>query len=429
MKKVFFISLLFGFALVSCNSDPEENIGEQPNQPNQTEESVKNDDQKEEMEELESLILTRAQMNQVSVSNDFAFRLAQATMQGNTSEVLSPLSVAYVVGMLANGVSEKTLGEVTAAMGMDNMTLSEINDYFELMLKDLPRLDLSSELLQSNAIFVNRDYSLLDDYVNTVGKTYSADFTSLDFRLDSSVDYINLWASDHTKGMIDEVVNYLNPAANTKDEAFGKGGKQVPMMHLEAQLKYASNEYCQLLQMPYGNGAFQMTVLLPNEGISTTELMGMMNDKQFNNMLYGLSRCKTDVKIPRFETSCKLGLNDALKKIGLSSLYSPEERYDKMSMEKLVLEKVAQTARIRVDEEGSEAAAVTHWEATSSGKEQEVKNAVFHANRPFIYLISISYARRITASSCLLVITKENKVFGPFRFRNLCIYDNRIKQI
>ena len=59
-----------------------------------------------------------------------------------------------------------------------------------------------------------------------------------------------------------------------------------------------------------------------------------------------------------------------------------------MSMEKLVLEKVAQTARIRVDEEGSEAAAVTHWEATSSGKEQEVKNAVFHANRPFIYLIS-----------------------------------------
>ena len=409
MKKVFFISLLLGFALVSCNSDPEENIGEQPNQPDQTEESVKNDDQKEEMEELESLILTRAQMNQVSVSNDFAFRLAQATMQSNTSEVLSPLSVSYVVGMLANGVSEKTLGEVTAAMGMDNMTLSEINDYFELMLKDLPRLDLSSELLQSNAIFVNRDYSLLDDYVNTVGKTYSADFTSLDFRLDSSVDYINLWASDHTKGMIDEVVNYLNPAAvayglnavyfkgswvdkfdvnNTKDEAFGKGGKQVPMMHLEAQLKYASNEYCQLLQMPYGNGAFQMTVLLPNEGISTTELMGMMNDKQFNNMLYGLSRCKTDVKIPRFETSCKLGLNDALKKIGLSSLYSPEERYDKMSMEKLVLEKVAQTARIRVDEEGSEAAAVTHWEATSSGKEQEVKNAVFHANRPFIYLIS-----------------------------------------
>ena len=144
-----------------------------------------------------------------------------------------------------------------------------------------------------------------------MGKTYSADFTSLDFRLDSSVDYINLWASDHTKGMIDEVVNYLNPAAvayglnavyfkgswvdkfdvnNTKDEAFGKGGKQVPMMHLEAQLKYASNEYCQLLQMPYGNGAFQMTVLLPNEGISTTELMGMMNDKQFNNMFHGKTR-------------------------------------------------------------------------------------------------------------------------------------------
>ena len=63
MKKVFFISLLLGFALVSCNSDPEENIGEQPNQPNQTEESVKNDDQKEEMEELESLILTRAQIH------------------------------------------------------------------------------------------------------------------------------------------------------------------------------------------------------------------------------------------------------------------------------------------------------------------------------------------------------------------------------
>ena len=126
MKKVFFISLLLGFALVSCNSDPEENIGEQPNQPNQTEESVKNDDQKEEMEELESLILTRAQMNQVSVSNDFAFRLAQATMQSNTSEVLSPLSVSYVVGMLANGVSEKTLGEVTAAMGMDNLCESRL---------------------------------------------------------------------------------------------------------------------------------------------------------------------------------------------------------------------------------------------------------------------------------------------------------------
>ena len=406
MKKVLIISLLMGFALVSCNSDPEEIIEEQPNLPSQTEEPVK---EEEKTEELESLILTRAQMDQVSVGNDFAFRLAQATMQSNTSEVLSPLSVAYVIGMLANGVSEKTLGEVVAALGMDNMTLSEINAYFELMLKDLPRLDLSSELLQSNAIFVNRDYSLLDDYVNTVGKTYSADFTSPDFRLDSSVDYINQWASDHTKGMINEVVDYLNPAAvayglnavyfkgswvdkfdvaNTKDDAFGKDGKMVPMMHLETQLEYASNEYCQLIQMPYGNGAFQMTVLLPNEGITTSELMGMLNDKQFSKMLLGIYKCQTDVKIPRFETSCKLGLNDALKNIGMSSLYSLEEHYPKMSMENLALEKMIQTARIKVNEEGSEAAAVTHFSATSSGKEQEMGPAEFHADRPFIYIIS-----------------------------------------
>lgn len=405
-RMVIFITLLMGLVLVSCNSDPEEIIEEQPNQPNQTEEPVKND---EDDEELESLSLTRAQQEQVKVSNDFAFRLALATMQSDKNEMLSPLSVAYVVGMLANGVSDKTFGEVATAMGMGNMTLDEMNEYFELMLRDLPRLDLTSTLLQSNAIFVNQGYSLLEEYTSKVGKAYSADFTSLDFRLDSSCDYINQWASDHTNGMINEIVDFLNPsavayglnavyfkggwvhkfkAADTKDEAFGKQGKLVPMMHLEAYLKYAENDFCKLIEMPYGNGAFQMTVLLPNEGISTTDLMGMLNETQFRKMQLGVSKYLTDVKIPRFETSCKLSLNEALKNIGMSSLWSLEERYPKMSMDKITLEKMVQTARIIVNEEGSEAAAVTHFEATSAGGKEEVRNAEFHADRPFIYIIS-----------------------------------------
>lgn len=398
---IVFCSFLWG----ACSSDDEAESVETPQDSNAS------DNNTEPVEELLKLPLAKEQRVLVESGNDFAFRLAQATMIKDKSQIISPLSVAYLTGMLANGVSEKTFNEIATTLGMSGKSLEEINSYFKMMLNDLPRLDLSTTLSQSNALFTNQGYTIFDDYKNAIRDFYSADTEILDFSQQSAIDRINNWLDEHTKGVIKNIMNSLDPKAaayglnavyfkagwidkfkeeETKEEAFGKDGKRVPMMHLNTNLTYNANDMCQYIRMPYGNGAFEMVVILPNEGITTVDLMEKLNAETILEMRSGYIS-QVDVKMPRFETECKTNLVKVLTDIGMPSLFSLEERFEKMTTDNFSIGDIAQTASIKVNENGSEAAAVTHVYIAASENMLDIKPRTFHANRPFIYVIREQY--------------------------------------
>ena len=219
------------------------------------------------------------------------------------------------------------------------------------------------------------------------------------------MDVINQWASDHTMGMIPEVLNEqsFNPGAvsyllnalyfkgawsspfdmaETKDESFG-GGDAVPMMHKTgAEFEYTENDLYQAVNLPYSNGAYRMSVFLPREGKSVGDVLDALSGS--NWQLNGWS-CEVDLKLPRFETDTNQDLVDIMSALGMPTAFTYDADFPYFCNVSVFISNMFQVAKIKLDEEGTEAAAVTVIGEATAMPEDPKK---LYANRPFLYIIS-----------------------------------------
>ncbi len=360
-------------------------------------------------EEPKQISLTQEQRTMVERNNDFAFRLFKET-RGNQSQVVSPLSITYDLGMLNNGAAGQTQQEINNVLGFGDVGADGINTFCRKLLTEMPALDEQTQVMISNAIFLNQPRYLLPDFEEKARTYYDATLQTRDFYDGETMDVINQWASDHTMGMIREVLNedsydprvasYLLNAVyfkgtwtlkfnkeETQEESFN-GGEPVPMMHLHNLLPYAENDLCQELQLPYGNGAYQMTVLLPREDRTLDDVLASLDGKTWGQYRW-LRSVEGDVKLPRFETTTSADLVRPMSQLGMPTAFDPE-RADIPYFCNLpqYISNMRQAAKIKVDEEGTEAAAVTIIETTDNAIPDGPKVFEFHAHRPFLYLIS-----------------------------------------
>ena len=234
--------------------------------------------------------LAEGEQELINSNNDFAFNLFRKA-RGEKSKILSPLSITFALGMLNNGADGQTLQEINQTLGFGEAGADAINAFCQKMLKEANTLDPKTKALIANTIFVNEGlgYRLQDGFIDKANTYYDAHPQNRDFNDGETMNVINQWASDHTMGMIPEVldeqtfdpsfVSYLLNALYfkgewsspfdpqlTQEESFG-GGPEVPMMQKSFEnLDYTENELYQAVKMPYGNGAYQMTVFLPREG-------------------------------------------------------------------------------------------------------------------------------------------------------------------
>ena len=170
-------------------------------------------------------------------------------------------------------------------------------------------------------------------------------------------------------------------AAETKDEPFG-GGPVVPMMHQEhINLKYTENDLYQAVNLPYGNGAYRMTVFLPREGKTIGDVLENLDG---SNCQTNFQKCQIDLKLPRFETETQLGLTDVMSTLGMPTAFTPAAEFPYFCNANVFIGGMFQVAKIRLDEQGTEAAAVTIISISTGIPE----TADFHATRPFLYIIS-----------------------------------------
>ena len=369
---------------------------------------------------LKPITLTRAQQELVTASNDFAFNLfRRATLpvdgasglSAQKSAILSPLSITYALGMLNNGAAGETQQQINEVLGFGDTGADGINAFCQKMLTEAPTLDKLTKVMIANNIYVNEGYRLLPDFVAKANEFYDAKPETRNFNDGKTCSVINRWASDHTEGMIDKVlsedtfnpdaVSYLLNAiyfkgawkekfskSQTRNEAFEGREQKIPMMHQEHEFNYTENELCQALRLPYGNGAYAMTILLPREGTTVDELLLSLNAESWQ--LYRYMDCAiVDVKLPRFESKTDLDLNEIMASLGMPKAFTPfEAEFPNFCNVPTYIDMMKQVARIKLDEEGTEAAAVTviGMEATSFSREPQ--HVDFHATRPFLYVIS-----------------------------------------
>ena len=367
--------------------------------------------QAQDYQEPKRIQLTNEEEALVRSSVDFSFRLFKET-RGDINQVISPLSVTYALGMLNNGAAGVTRQEICQTLGFGDTGADGINAFCRKMLTELPALDEQTKVMLSNAIFLNQPRYFLPEFLEIAHTYYGAETQTRDFGDGETMDVINQWGSDHTMGMIQKVLDEstFNPDAasyllnavyfkgvwtlkfdkkETKDELFN-GKETVPMMHMRKCLPYAENDDYQALMLPYGNESYHMTVLLPREDKSINDVLAKLDADTWLWYLQPVcAEIEVDVKLPRMDITTNVNLVETMSALGMPSAFDPFEanipNYCNISQ---CISKMFQTAKIKMDEEGTEAAAITIIETTDAFPGGEPKLYEFHADRPFIYIIS-----------------------------------------
>ena len=357
--------------------------------------------------------LTTAQQAQVENSNEFAWKFFKEVSKGEQEDVfVSPLSVTYALGMLSNGAVGDTQKEILEGLEFRSGKVDDVNSLCHQLMIESPKLDKSTQLSMANAVVVNKKIQLQPTFQNVVKKQYDALVASKDFSSPATLSFINQWASDHTQGMVPKILERINPDGvsyllnalyfkgiwyrqfdkkHTKKEAFTKADgtkSQVQMMHQKEQFLIGENEMYQTVVLPYGNGSYEMIVVLPREGKKLSDVLVAMNGKQWKDNLKNMYSSEVDLKLPRFTSVYNRELNDVLKLLGMNAMFDPSKaNLTKMSAVSSFVSMVLQKAKIEVDEEGSKAAAVTVVETLETAAPPS-KPIMFHADRPFMYAIA-----------------------------------------
>ena len=384
--------------------------------------SSDNDIENEEPKERKDIALTRSQTQLVSSGNTLACNMLKIiASQHSESFIFSPISLEYALAMVNNGAAGETENQIRDVIGFGDRSVKEVNEFYKYLTENLLNVDNTVAMNIANAQVFNTaigDESKNNkDYKNALTGYYNALFEGYDFAKDNkkALSAINSWASKQTEGMINPLLDELDPysatllmnaiyfkgswadkfdSSFTRKEDFTKGDgakTKVDMMNQTSNVSYYFDKNCSAISKTYGNGAFKMTFILPDEGITTAELAKGLDRTALERIIKRKGSEEVIIKIPKFETSFTIELNDMLKSLGMVDAFNPTKAdFSSMSSHlSLYISRVLQKARIKVEEKGTEAAAVTVIDMKlTSAIPSPGEPLTFYATRPFLYTIS-----------------------------------------
>ncbi len=356
--------------------------------------------------------LTNVESQLVERSNRFTFTLLKRVDDDPAENLfLSPLSVSMALGMTLNGAANATLDSMRATLGVDGLSRDEINSGYRGLIDLLLDLDATTQMRVANSVWVRQGLTADPTFVSAVGTHFDADVRTLDFASPSAVNTVNFWVSDATNNRIrkvleritDEDVMFLINALYFKGkwrEPFDprrtvngmftpeSGAPQTARLMTAERMpiRMARGPVSTVGELPYGNGAFTMAIVLPDEGVPLASVIDSLTDVRWAAITAALAPQEIDVTLPRFTMRWSTSLNGALKALGMGiafqdgvadfrQLFTPNEPGPFISF-------VQHDAFVAVDEVGTEAAAVT-----TVGIGVTSLPPSFRVDRPFLFLI------------------------------------------
>ena len=301
MKKnlFLFVAVVLSGGVFSCSSSEEmsEGLGE-------TKRVV------DMLEKTQPIELTQEQKQFATDNNRFTLNFLKTVNEADRrgkSFIYSPLSITYVLGMVNDAATGETERELEQTLGFHEGGIQAVNDYCKNLIDNLPKVDEKVTLDIANALFVNKNKTTLKTQFQQDMQTYyDAKAEALDFKSPATLDHINDWCKEKTNGMIPSILDEVNPdvvtyllnaiyfkadwaskfdTKNTKTESFTtKSGKtQLPMMHQNVLISYLKNSTYSAVIIPYGSGLWNMTVLLPEEGKTTDDVINEVTNSYILN--------------------------------------------------------------------------------------------------------------------------------------------------
>jgi len=343
------------------------------------------------------------------------FREISRESQGDNI-FFSPFSISMAMGMTWNGATGETARQMASVLNFD-MPVYFVNRSFERITERISSGtagEMGGEPLTmtvSNGIWVQNGFQLLNSFTEAVTGCYGASAENLDFTGDpeGSREEINEWVAENT---MQKIIDLLAPGTITPDTRLvltnavyfkaswlypfeelataeggftrGDGEKvTVPMMNQTEFFDYASSDEWQAVRMPYAGGSSSMLIILPRNMESYLE---GFDEEAIPDVERRLSRVNVALSMPRFEFSQSITLGDILISMGMELPFSGEADFTPITGNPdLFISQVLHKAYVKVNEEGTEAAAATAVVMNITSAPGSVEQMI--VNRPFLFLI------------------------------------------
>jgi len=340
--------------------------------------------------------LTAAEQQIVASDNTFAFSLFReiaAESSPDSNIFISPLSVAMALGMQYNGAGGVTAAEMQQTLALQGMSLDDVDRSYQSLIALLRGLDKRVAFSLANSIWYNPSLTPLPTFLSATRSYFDATVQSLDFQSAGAAPTINGWVNQQTNGKIpaivpdpistDAVMFLINAIyfkgdwteefdpARTRPSPFTlRSGVKISVMTMShgyaVPIGYASDGATVIVDLPYGGGAFSMTIILPALG-GMDSLVSSLTNSRWNGWLAGIDSNAAEVYLPKFTVTYAADtLNGVLSFLGMPSAFcggpSDFTRLADVPIGQLCLSDVRHKAFVQVDEQGTEAAAVTSIE-------------------------------------------------------------------
>ncbi len=343
----------------------------------------------------------------------FTFYSQVAKQDGSYNVFFSPISISTAFSIAYEGAKGETASQIQQVFGFeenDSKRHQEVSD----TLSRFNHEDDWYKLQIANALWVKEGYQLKQDYTDTAKMYYSSTVDNVNFVTNDGVNRINDWVKEKTN---DKIQDILDPESTDELTAMvitnavyfkGKWGMEfnpnntserqfwtdknntvtVPMMREPAAMyNYAETDSIQALELNYLGGDVSMIILLPKEKDGLQSLEQSVNRKMFDSVKNSMTQEPLTVQIPKFDFETKYNLIDTLKDLDIRDAFDKSNAdFHGITDAQIYLDKAVHKAFVNVNEEGTEAAAITALVGRfTSGPPEPVEE--FVADHPFMFVI------------------------------------------
>ena len=359
--------------------------------------------------------LSASELRIVGATSDFAFPLLKEinAAQPGDNVFISPLSASMALSMAMNGAADDTYEAMRTSLGFGTIDEAEINQGFRDLIGLLGGLDPTTVFEIANSAWYRDDFTVHGSFLDALTTWFDAEAAALDFDSPAALETINGWVDARTHGRIETILDEIEPThvmflinaiyfngtwrnrfdpAQTIEAPFHAldgSTAQVPLMHQRLTVPYRATADLELVDLPYGNGAFRMTVVLPRDGRDVNEIVASLDRPSWEGLLAGAEEKQVELFLPKFTLEYEREMNDDLKALGMGIMFCSwggpgAANFSRLSPEGVCVDFVKQKTFVDVHERGTEAAAVTvvAFERTSAPSMPVVR-----VDRPFIFAL------------------------------------------
>ena len=339
---------------------------------------------------------------------------------GDKNVIVSPLSTSVLLGMVANAIETELANEILNHMGISD--LESLNSLNATLLSSLPGLDKTASLYLPNSVWYRRQFDLSSDFNREMQKNFLARITKVDFQ--STVEtkkLIDQWIKSTTGEKISSYPFEIYPSsyavfsnalyfgakwkgaffypANISKAAFHgvSGDSEVDMMKGSGSAYAIKIGEMTYLNIPFGNGAFNFEVFLPDSETDVQQKLSLLDLEQISELRSFAKRGAVTVKIPKFHLSQKNDLREVLIQMGFEKLFGDIDISMFTSPVSGAIE-ISQLADFAIDEKGVEIHVISNGVMAPTANQQPEEVTEVIVNRPFMFMVSNSDTETVLLS-------------------------------